>query len=245
LLAGFWLLSRYLDRPAPWRLAGAAAVMALVLLARYAGAAVVLTGIIGILVMAPRPWRHRVWATVAFTAVAVLPMAAWMVRNMMVANTVTGRELFFHPVGRSHVWQALYTVSGWLLIPPSASNGLRLAVWLGLAALAAVLIARVVRAARPIPSLVRLLALFIVTYAAFLAMSLSFLDANSQLDDRLLSPVLAAMLILGAYALDNVWPPLSRRPALAGAVMTVILLLAGAHGMRSAEVAASGHEQGW
>lgn len=245
ILVAFWLLSRYLDQPTSGRLIGAAAVMSLVLLARYAGAAAVLTGALGILAMAPTPWRQRLSAGALFTAVAILPMAAWMVRNTLVANSTTGRELAFHPIGRGHVWQALYTVSGWLLIPPSAPNSIRFVVWLGLAGLAMVVVVRAIRAATPVPPLVRLLALFIVTYGAFLIASISFLDANTPLDDRILLPVLAVSLVLGAYALDTVWPSLGRAPLLAAGVVSVVVLLAAGHGLKAAEVAARGYEQGW
>jgi hypothetical protein len=245
ILVAFWLLSRYLDEPSTGRLLSAAAVMSLALLARYAGAAAVLTGAIGILAMAPRPLPARIRSGIVFCAVAVLPMAAWMVRNMLVASTVTGRELAFHPFDRGHVWQALYTMSGWLLIPPSAPNIIRFAVWLGLAGLVSVVAVRAVRAATPVPTLVRVLALFIVTYGAFLIASISFLDANTPLDDRILLPVLAIALVLGAYVLDSWWPSLRRAPLLAGAVMTIVLLLVAGHGVKAAEVAVRGYERGW
>lgn len=245
ILVAFWLLSRYLDAPSTARLVSAAAVMSLALLARYAGAAAVLTGAIGILAMAPRPRLERVWSSVLFSAVAIVPMAMWMVRNMLVASTVTGRELAFHPFDRGHVWQALYTMSGWLLIPPSAPNAIRFAVWLALAGLATIVAVRAVRAATPVPSLVRLLALFIVTYGAFLVASITFLDANTPLDDRILLPVLAIALVLGAYVLDSYWPSLRRAPLLAAGVMTLVLLVTAGHGLKAAEVAARGYEQGW
>jgi hypothetical protein len=245
ILLAFWLLSRYLDAPATGRLLGAAAVMSLALLARYAGAAAVLTGALGILAMTPRPVTERVRSSVVYTGIAFLPMAMWMVRNMLVASSVTGRELAFHPVGRGHVWQALYTTSGWLLIPPSAPNSIRLAVWAVLGALATAVAVRAVRAATPIPSLVRLLALFVVTYGAFLVASISFLDANTPLDDRILLPVLAIALVLGAYVLDGCWPALRRAPLLAGGVMTLFVLLIAGHGVKAAEVAVKGYEQGW
>lgn len=131
------------------------------------------------------------------------------------------------------------------MIPPSAPNGIRFAVWLAFAGLVAAAILRTVRAGTPIPSLIRLLALFIVTYGAFLVASISFLDANTPLDDRILLPVLAVALVLDAYLLDAFWPSLRRAPMLAGAVVAVIVLLAGGHGLKAAEIAANGYEKGW
>ncbi len=53
------------------------------------------------------------------------------------------------------------------------------------------------------PYIVKLLALFLLVYGAFLVVSISFFDANTPLDDRILSPVYIAALILGLYLLDQ------------------------------------------
>jgi hypothetical protein len=180
-----------------------------------------------------------------FGAISSVPMAVWMVRNMLVASSATGRELAFHPVARSHAWQALYTASGWLLIPQSAPDAVRFVVWLAVAALLAIVTIRFLMESTPIPALIRVLALFVLTYTAFLVISISFLDANTPLDDRILLPVLAALLILALFIVDRLWPLGRGASMVAYASLVLMILLAGGHGLKAAEVAATGYEQGW
>jgi hypothetical protein len=52
-----------------------------------------------------------------------------------------------------------------------------------------------------IPVLVKLLVIFLLVYPAFLILSLTFFDANTPLDQRILSPVFVIALILVSYAL--------------------------------------------
>jgi hypothetical protein len=245
-LAGFWCLAGYLERSTSTRLVAAAALMGLAVLARYAGAAGVLCGAAAIALMGTATWPRRLRDVALFSAIALLPMTIWVARNLVVAKTATGRELAFHPVGLAHAWQALYTASGWLLIPPSAPNALRFGIWLGLGTIAATVMARTVSTGTtPIPPVVRLLTLFVLTYGAFLTASITFLDANTPLDDRILLPVLAVAIVLSMYVVDTLWPLARRRPALIGASVAVIVLLTAGHGLRAAELAAASHEKGW
>ncbi len=46
---------------------------------------------------------------------------------------------------------------------------------------------------------IQLLGILILTYGAFLLFSISFLDANTPLDDRILSPIFIALLVLFTY----------------------------------------------
>ena len=134
-------------------------------------------------------------------------MFIWLLRNLLVAGTATNRELFYHPINRSHIWQALYTLSGWLLLPDAAPNMVRLALWLiTLVGIGGILLWRRreqrVNSETPqlsMPYIIKLLILFLVVYGLFLAVSISFLDANTPLDDRILSPVYVAGLIVSLY----------------------------------------------
>jgi hypothetical protein len=244
-LAGFWWLARYIERPTLRRLFASAIALGMTLLARYAGAACILTGAIAIVYLGAGPLRRRVRDSMLFGVCACAPMALWIVRNVVVANTATGRELTFHPVGLPHAWQALYTASGWLLIPPSAPSVIRFAAWLVIGVLLVVAAVRAVGAPAAVPALVRVLTLFVVIYGAFLAASISFLDANTPLDDRILLPILAVSIVIVAYLLDTLWPLARRVPALGYATVALVLLLTGGHGVKAAELAATAYEKGW
>jgi hypothetical protein len=139
----------------------------------------------------------------------------------------------------------LYTASGWLLIPPSAPDAIRFVVWLTVAALLAVATIRFVKESTPVPPLVRVLALFVVTYGAFLITSISFLDANTPLDDRILLPVLATGLVLALYVVGRLWPLGRSASVVARAATVMMMVLAAGHGLKAAEVAATGYQRGW
>jgi hypothetical protein len=244
-LGGCWLLARYLDAPTPGRVVAAAAVVSLALLARYAGAAVVLAGALAIVVWGRARWTTRLAHAALFGCIAALPIGVWILRNVAAGGGATGRDLAFHPVGLSHAWEALFTGSSWLLIPSSAPNAVRFAAWgavLGLLAFAA----KALQLRRePVPSLVRVLALFVGTYGAFLVTSISLLDANTPLDDRILLPALAAGLVVGLFAMDAIWPAArQRRSAMVGLTAALILFTAG-HAVKAATLATTGYERGW
>ena len=244
-LTGCWLLARYAEDPTPRRLLLAAAVVSLALLARYAGAAVVLTGGLVILLMGPARFRDRFGHGLLFGTVTALPLTAWMLRNLWAGGGATGRDLAFHPVGLSHAWEALYTASGWLLIPPAAPNVVRLAAWLALIVLLGGAAIRCLGRSVPAPPVVRVLALFVVTYGVFLAASISFLDANTPLDDRILLPALAAALVISLFLLDTLWPLARRRRLVAATAVVALVAFTGAHAVKAATLAATGFERGW
>ncbi len=244
-LAGFLLLGKYLENQNVRFLVGSAFVIGIAFLARYAGAAYVMTGCAAVVLLSTAPLGRRVRDAVLFGSVASLPMLAWMLRNLTVTSTATGRDFVFHPVGRAHVWQALYTMSSWMLVPAWAPDVIRIAVGFVLLAAVAVILLRRPNNLTSIPPVVRVLALFILVYAAFLAVSISFFDANTQLDDRILLPVFAAGLIVVFDLFGRAWPGIGRRPALAAAIVVLVAVFTAAHVVRGATGIAGSYNTGW
>jgi hypothetical protein len=243
-LAGLHLVAVHIERPTRTRLLAAAVVLGLALLARYAGAACVIAGGLAVLVLGSRPLAERLRNALLFGVISALPMLAWMLRGAGAGARPMGREIAFHPVGRAHVWQALYTASDWLLVPRWTPGVVRLAA-LGLLIAGMVLIVVRRRAEQPVPTIVAVLIIFIGTYTAFLAMSISFFDANTPLDDRILLPVFTAGLMIVLHVSDCVWLAVRRKPAftMAAATLTVVFVLA--HGSRSLDVMAVSYAEGW
>jgi hypothetical protein len=130
-----------------------------------------------------------------------------------VAGTTTNRELFFHPFGIDHARQALTTFAEWLLIPERASGFLKLLPFL----IILITIVLLISGRLPLnkgdnqskgswnnlPVVVKLLALYLFIYGIFLVFSISFLDANTPLDGRILSPVFVCGLITLLYFVDR------------------------------------------
>jgi hypothetical protein len=185
-----------------------AALIAAAVLTRYAGIAFAATGFLGILALGRESLRGRALKGLLFAAVALLPAGSWGIANLMVVGTATGRQLVFHPIQIGHATQALNTLASWLLIPEGVSGYLKLAVLLGLGGLGLIASRRASEMLGTAEkaqasgeggtgrALVPLLAGFIAIYGLFLLISLSFFDANIPFDDRILSPIYLAGIVL-------------------------------------------------
>lgn len=215
--SGFLLLDDGLQKENLFLILLAAVLMGLAVVTRYAGFPLIAVGGLGILLFSTVGYGRRLRQAVLFGLVAALPFALWTVRNMVVAGNSAGREIAFHPFNMTHVRQLVFTLSGWLQLPDFLPNLVRLAV-LGLVfgglllLLVWPLFAKNSGAGETaVPVLVKLLVLFVLVYMAFLVLSISFVDANTPLDDRILSPVFVACVVLFMYALSVLWQMITDR----------------------------------
>jgi hypothetical protein len=94
------------------------------------------------------------------------------------------------------------------------------------------------------PPIVRLLALFVPVYALFLLASISLLDANTPLDDRILAPLYLAGLGLAVFLLAEAWRLAQSRRGLRVVLAVAVIGLAAASLFQSARLAAAGYQQG-
>lgn len=200
--SGLWLLAAYWQNGRYPLLILSAILIGLAVLTRYAGLSLVATGGLGILLFAPVPWRRRLLDGVVFGVVSLVPFAMWSVRNQLLADAAAGgRQVAFHPIGMSHFWQAVFTLTNWLHVPNGVPGELRVLVILTMFVGLVRLLWWGYRADTAVPNLLKLLLLFIIVYPAFLAFSISFFDANTPLDDRILSPLYVAGVVLVLAAL--------------------------------------------
>jgi hypothetical protein len=163
-----------------------------------------------------------------------------MLYNRLAAGSLTNRELAYHPLTLRDLSQGANTIAGWflpletgepvrsLLAPAIVLAGLAL---LGLAIRGALRQGRTLQAgsaAQTGSSMQASLlpfALFTLVYTAFLLVSLSFFDAQTSLDSRILSPVLVTGLILIASGLGR-WLPRAPRGVWIPALLALAVLLA-------------------
>ncbi|MFN2196120.1 MAG: ArnT family glycosyltransferase [Anaerolineales bacterium] len=209
------VLSVYLNAQKTVWLLLAAILSGLALLTRYAGAAYVAAGMLGLLLLLNTTFVKRLLQMLIFAVVSSLPTLAVLVNNRMSAGTATNRTIGFHPVTRSQLWQGLASISGWLGMPsglPTWLYLLFLAAAAGLLLLVLWLVTRNVPSTNPdnsrqraIPELILLLALFGMIYGFFLLVSITFVDANTPLDNRILAPIYPALFIIGCYAIGKVY----------------------------------------
>lgn len=216
-IAGLYELSRYLDNPRRVHLLLSGSLLGLAFLIRYAGVVLVAGGIVAIFLFSHKPIRKKLFDSTYLAILGFFPTILWMVRNFFVADSTNSREFLFHPLGKSQLVQMTDTFTTWALIPihiPVVARGLLLVgllfsvIWIIYGDV------RIFVAKRKnqnledgmgnIPPMVNIFLLFIIFYLFFLIVSISFIDANTPLNERILSPVFIWGLVLILYAYSRV-----------------------------------------
>lgn len=196
-LTSVYLLGDYLDHLSLRSLVLASLTGSLALLTRYAGVSMALAFALVILLFSRVTVRRRLRDALIFAGLSISPLVFWLLRNSLSAGTATSREFVFHPIGKPQIAQALTTLSSWLQIPAQASNLIK---GLSLSILLIVLTWLLWRHRnRRLPGTIALLVAYVPVFWIFLVFSLSFLDANTPLDGRILSTVFVSALILIGY----------------------------------------------
>lgn len=217
-LSGLLSLSRYVgSKRGAWLVLSAASV-ALALMTRYVGMALVFTGVFVLLFVKRDNLRRRCFEALSFGLISCTPMALWVLRNMRAAGGVSDREFVFHLAGLRQIVVGLSTVSSWLLLGKVRSD-LRIIFFVVEIAAASALVIylfrsrqangsvnddqsgeamtdKTVHTLRGSSPLTLVFLFFIVSYVAFLIFTASFVDADTVLDARALAPVHVAVIVL-------------------------------------------------
>lgn len=177
-------------------------------LARYAALSLFATFIVVIFILRPT-WRKRFSSLALFLAGALPVMMAWMLRNKLVGGSATNRAMEWHPVTTENVYRGIYTVMHFLI--PNETwwlNSRRVVYrfesilfWIAFAILIWVLWAGLRCFFKPkkysIPEVLSFsTGIYIFGYMGSLLFSLNFFDAATPLNDRILSPIYVALMIL-------------------------------------------------
>ncbi len=166
----------------------AAALAALAFLTRFAGAALIVAASLSVVLFGERNrWFLR---ASLFFSLSVAPAVAWMVRNLVVADTATNRTLAYHPIPMQAIHRGLGVLMEGLSLPATNPYSVNVAALVGfflfltIGTLAALRRTPQLRKPFTAPALV-----FLVIYPAFLVFSISFVDAHTPLSQRILSPL--------------------------------------------------------
>lgn len=230
-LGSFFLLDRYGQRPYRTSLIFSALLAGLTFLTRYSGIAFIISGSLWLLIR--RGWKTASgWLTaVTYGFLSLLPMLFWLLYASQ-SGSATNRDITTHWIADYHLWQGVYTVSAWSA-PDNIPLPLRLLVWLILVCVLGWLILRrhfsQIRFPAHVPDFFKLLALNLIVYLAFIVFSISFMDIQIRLTERILSPVFLSLLLLGAYGMMVWWaqatPSARRAIALIGGVLCLAYLV--------------------
>lgn len=186
----------------------------LAVLTRYVGISVVATGILLLLVWFPGSLKRKVREAIRYTIVAMIPVSFWYLRNYFHTGSFTNRSIGFHPITISALSEGLNSLSSWFL-SDSVSQDIRIVIsLLGLLGIGGVLFGIVMKRGYVTRTktlfntqVILVLVLHAAVYFLLLIFSVSFIDASTRLENRILSPLYILTLILAiistAWVISN------------------------------------------
>ncbi|RPH60676.1 MAG: phospholipid carrier-dependent glycosyltransferase [Chloroflexi bacterium] len=178
----------------------------LAFLTRYSGLALIATFAFALFLYQP-DWRSRFTKIAQFLAGAVLPMSAWFIRNALVAESATNRTFQFHPIQAENLVPVFYNLSQFLmpvedwrraLVKSGLINwilvfaGLSLLTWLVFQAYRLIF-------HRPVSlpgNLPFTTSLYVFAYLGAILFSMSFFDASTKFQPRILAPLYVSGMLL-------------------------------------------------
>ena len=90
-------------------------------LTRYVGISLYATAVAAILVLRPDPsndelaWGERIKQSLFFLEAGLIFVAIWLGRNIRISSNVGNRQMIFHPIPQSKIFEGLLNFWGWLL----------------------------------------------------------------------------------------------------------------------------------
>ena len=234
----FWLLSKHLERPGWFWIAGVGLISSMAFLTRYVGASLYVTACLCVLAFRQK-WAARLKDWLVFLVSSVPPVAAWIIRGVIVSGDVANRRMIWHPVDQEKIGEGLTNFWGWLLPEREA-----LFESLYIVLLAAFLLLLIALAAAAVLVVIRrwryghfegemegeewhiepaLFSVHALAYISVLVFAMSFFDASTRFEHRMLVPFNVCILFLVVGLLAYLW----RRPARAvkvGVVIVCVLL---------------------
>ncbi len=201
------LISMYVIRPTLSLLIASSLCMGLALVTRYVGIALLPAALVIVFIGASgQHLSRRFRDTLIWLALACAPLLILLVRNAATGGSATSRIFVFHPMSLSHYINDIINVMlvyfAPLFLPPQVRRvifGLLTVVFLAL------LVVLFKRRSQEVHwrSMGIVLPIscfgFALSYLLFLFVSLNFLDASTPTDARILSPILA-ILVIGLFS---------------------------------------------
>ena len=232
-LAGLLLLARSLRTKGGWYLTAAALFIAAASLTRYVGVSLILVGSLALLATPGGPLAKKVRRAAWFLLLTCAPLFVWVGHIYRLTAHLANRSVLWHPVGPGFLVEILDVFLTWF-VPGRLVHGRALLVAL-VVTMVAILVALVLKRrtrsgvppldAPPDLTLARLLVGYLMAYLAVFIIAKSTIDNLIFVDNRLLSPMLQVLILLGVFVLRWLSTAGLPRPRLALALPVAALLL--------------------
>lgn len=198
---GLFILSRYNDYHLSIRwLAFSSILIAFAFFTRYAGITVLISGFLFLLFFPKSSLKQRSISCLYYISISSSLILLWVGRNVVLADSATGRHFSYHPIPLEKLKQGIQTVSSWFQIPPQNAY-LLLAVILSLI-FALVIIYDFEKKRHS--SLLELSLIYIGVYISFIIFSISVFDFLTPLDQRILYPIFEPLLFVFIIVLSKI-----------------------------------------
>jgi hypothetical protein len=171
-------------------------------LVRYSGVALVFAGLVAIFCLHRRSWRSKVMSALQFCLISLLPIGFWIVRNFTGSGSAVNRQVGFHPPTARDWENLLATISSWLLPSWLSPTNKEFAFITALLLLGFAIV--YLRRNKPPATgnnalqsnrLLLLSSLVAASHVGVLFASITFFDAQTPIDSRILLPVYASLAI--------------------------------------------------
>ena len=225
MLAAFLFLAEGFDRSSFWWSGLTGLTLSLAYLTRFAGVSLLLTTLLVILLLQPPKPIKRLGFILAGAGVPVL---FWYAYSLMAGGigSLGNRQLLWHPLSPRTLFEALKNLLTWIAPSDLLASSL---IWGRMLSLVSILVLPVLmiwlgwvvwnrlRSSRqPINpggslALAFTQGLHVPVYLGFLVISLTFFDASTPLNDRILSVIYLPEMILFWSALAWLWSKASGR----------------------------------
>jgi hypothetical protein len=182
--------------------------ISMAIVTRYLGITLLPPVIISIFIFSNRSFKHKIIDTILMLSIALVPITTWIIRNALVAQTLTDRSWNIHIVGVEHCKEFFHTLN-MLILPASISEWRKEVI---LVVIVVLFIAGIVTLWIKQDSYIKILSnqqilpfisiFFSLEYLFVIIISLSFFDANTPLDTRILLPM---FLFLIASVISLAW----------------------------------------
>lgn len=213
LLMLFLLMNEYAKSGRRVMLIASAGVATFACLTRYVGVSIIAAGIVSLLFLGSGLFKRRLTDCILFVGVSLLPLGLWYYRNLILTGTATGRFLVYHPLTYANRRLGIETVTEWIVshtVSYDVKKILFLCIVAGVVVLFGLVSWKEIRkhgamSFRLLITAIRfpvMLATFSAMYCLVLYLSLTFVDASTKLNDRILSPlyvvgIIAAFCLIG------------------------------------------------
>ena len=249
-LAGLLSLREYIEQTHVGLLLLSSLLVGFAFLTRYVGISVTITCCLCILLMSILGLYKRLIIAAGFGMMTLFPVSLWVLRNSLVAGTLTNRSLVSHPVTLQHVNAGISTISRWFFMPQDwpfeVKSGLlgAFAVIVLIACVSLLQYNLKMKGNKRIVFFPSIFIIFLFSYLVFLGFSISYIDAHTPLDNRILSP----LYIIGVIALVclsyHIWFYYGKRKVVAISLLFISFSFLIAQVLHSVPLVASLHYNG-